>query len=214
MLRNILKFGESPLFDELTHTVDVLDRVHRWPQIPACPVVVSGSCKEDGCYNSLSHPSRPKKLEISRFAVYPSITLIHEIGHMLDHMALNPIKRGFGSDHDPLFDPLHSVWETSRSIRKLIALSTRKRPVVAPMVRKFLIYMLQPRELWARTYVQWVAHRSQDVLIVSQLRSSTVEPSGEPPVFRRLGIEYYLGDDDFRRIIPLVDDLFRQRGLL
>jgi len=214
MLRDILKFDESSFSDELKHTVGVLDQVHRWPQIPSCPVVVSGSRKDGGCYHSLSHPSRPEKLEISCFTVYPSLTLVHEVGHMLDHMALNPIKRGFGSEHDPMFDPLYLVLETSRSVRKLIALNARKRPVVAPMIRKYLTYLLQPRELWARTYVQWVANRSKDILIVSQLRSATIEPLDEPPIFRKLGIGYYLDDDDFSRIIPVVDDLFRQRGLL
>ncbi|MCL2645826.1 MAG: hypothetical protein FWD61_02345 [Phycisphaerales bacterium] len=210
MLRDILKFGESPLFDELTHAVGVLDRVHHWPRIPACPVVISGSCKEDGCYNSLSHPSRPGKIEISRFAMYPSITLIHEIGHMLDHMALNPIKRGFGSEHDPMFDQLHLAWEASRIVHKLTAHHARKRPAVEPRVRRFLAYQLRPRELWARTYVQWVANRSKDIMIASQFRTATVEAS----VFRKLGVESYWDDDDFCRIIPLVDEIFYKRGFL
>jgi len=210
MLRDILKFGESPLFNELTHTVDVLDRVHRWPRVSSCPVVIGGSRKEDGCYNALSHPPRPGKLEISRFSLYPSITLVHEVGHLLDHMVLNPIKRGFGSEHDPMFDQLHLAWEASRVVRKLTAHHTRKRPAVAPPVRRFLAYLLRPRELWARTYVQWVANRSKDILIISQFRSATVASS----VSRKFGIEDYWDDDDFCRIIPIVDDIFYKRGLL
>jgi len=84
ILRDILRIEASPFSRELSYAVDVVDGLHRRPNIPPIPVVLNGSRTEEGAYHSLSRPSRPVRIEISRFAVHPALTLLHEIGHLFE----------------------------------------------------------------------------------------------------------------------------------
>jgi hypothetical protein len=114
----------------------------------------------------------PCESKFPNFAIRPALTLLHEVGHLLDHMALNPLKGTFGSDYDPAFERLWECWRKSCAVRHLNTLATRKRPIVPQEIRRFLLYQVRASELWARTYAQWIALRSNDLLLASQLRSA------------------------------------------
>jgi hypothetical protein len=208
-LRHILQIQPSPLSRELHHAVEVIDRLHRFPEILPVPVVLNRSRRDEGSYHCLSRPCRPVRIEISQFAVRPALTLLHEVGHLLDHMALNPLKGTFGSDYDPAFERLWECWRKSRAVRHLNALATRKRPVVPQDIRRFLLYQVRASELWARTYAQWIALRSDDLLLTSQLRSAR-----EHDPYTQWTGQHFWEDDDFAGIMDAVDELLRQTRLL
>jgi len=210
MLRDILRIDSSALSFELAHVVEVVDRLHRLPKVVAFPVRLNKSRLQEGAYVSSSTPPRPQGIEISIYARHPGWTLLHEVGHMIDHMVLNPIKREFASEHDPAFEPLRSCWQASRVIQKLYSLSVRKRPLPPVHFRRFLSYQLKPRELWARTYAQWVAAKSGDLLLCSQLKSIQIQQDFSFENAAR----YAWDDQEFDVIIPVVDDLFKQAGFL
>ena len=198
-LREILRLEDSPLSRELTHVVDVLDGIRKFPRIPAIPLVVIGSFKEEGAYHSLSRPGRAVKITISVRASFPGLTLLHEIGHLLDHLALNPIRKGFGSESDSNFETLWALWRASR----------KSRPSRSPKISRFLRYQARISEVWARTYVQWAVVRSNDLLLSSQLRASRSQP-----MWTAIPSDFYWDNTDWPRIMAAVDHLFRNAGLL
>ena len=208
-LRQILRIETSPFSRELWHAVDVADGLHRCPNMPPIPVVLNSSRTEEGAYHSLSRPSRPVKIEISRFAAYPALTLLHEIGHLLDHMALNPIKRGFGSEHDPLFEPLWKLWDKSGLMRTLRAMLAQM-PTTLPKSRRFIRHQMLPSELWAQTYMQWVVSRSRDLLLESQFRAAR----SETVTVGRHICDFCWEDVEFQVIIKEVDRVFFKVGRL
>jgi hypothetical protein len=163
-LREILKFDESPYVRQFRHVVSVVDQLHKFPKLPTIPVFITNSRREGGGYIYRLRPPVPLSINISAQANSPPITLLHEIGHLLDHLALNPIKQGFGSQHDPLFDPLRNYWATSRKIRRLHK-TVAGRTISNPKSRTFLRYQLRVDEIWARTYLQWVVAESDDLLL-------------------------------------------------
>jgi hypothetical protein len=209
LLHEILRIGKSPLARELTHVVDVLDTIHNFPRIPAIPLAVVRSLKEEGAYHSLSRPARAVKITISVRACFPGLTLLHEIGHLLDHLALNPIRQGFGSECDSNFEELWALWKASRPLRQLHAAIGRSRPLLSPKIGRFLRYQARISEVWARTYVQWAVVRSKDLLLSSQFRASRSQS-----MWTGIPRDFYWDDAEWPRIMAAVDDLFRTAGLL
>lgn len=208
-LRAILKIQPSPLARELTHVIDLMDLLHKYPPIPAIPVVLTKSRFEEGAYHSLARPNRPVKIAISQYADHPGLTLVHETAHLLDHLALNSMGHGFGSEGDPAFEQLWNLWRASRMTRKLEALLARRRRPISASARRFVRYQMQPSELWARSYTQWVVKRSDDLLLASQLRAdrnqSLVGAGGL--------CDFYWENHDLDRIMDQVDRLLHQAGL-
>jgi len=208
-LQQTLKIVESPIARELRHAVAISDRLHTCPRLPDVPVEITHSRLEEGAYHSLSRPNRPVKIEVSLNAHAPALTILHEIGHLLDHMVLSPLKQQFGSEYDSNFEQLWHVWRTSHINRKLETLLHRKRSTLSPAQRRYLRYQLLPSELWARTYTQWVVVRSDDILLVSQFRTLQI-PETPDLAHRR---SFFWDGQDRDRIINAADDLFSRAGL-
>jgi hypothetical protein len=208
-LREILQIGSSPLSRELQHATDVIDRLHRCPDLPAIPIVLTRTLREGGAYFSRARPHQAVKISISLHTTHPALTLVHEIGHFLDHLVLNPLKEGFGSEHDPDFEEMRATWQRSRLVRQLEGLLTHASSL-APATRRVLRYQLLPAELWARTYVQWAVTRSNDLLLASQLRAERQRPM----IIRRFSTDFFWDGADVDCIMNVVDDLFHKRGLL
>jgi hypothetical protein len=208
-LREILQIEDSPLARQLHHVVAVVDRLHRFPNLPHIPLVLTKSRRESGAYDYRMRPSRPISIAVSVYGNSPSVTLLHEIGHLLDHLALNPIKCGFGSEHDPLFEPLRVYWSRSLLIRRMNALHARKS-AVAPGTRATIRYQLGIPEIWARTYLQWVIAKSDDLLLQVCFHSDT----GGVKALAGPVPHYYWDHQELDDIIVLVDRLFSEAGLL
>jgi len=200
-LREILTIEDSFYARQLRHVVSVVDLLHGFPRLPTIPLLLTKSRREGGGYIFRTRPSVPISINISVYADSPLITLLHEIGHLLDHLALNPIKQGFGSEHDTLFEPLRDFWATSRKIRRLNP-DRRGKEGRNPKMRSFLRYQLEVTEIWARTYLQWVVAKSDDLLL--QVCHDQVAANSP---------EIYWDVEEMNAMIPLVDQLFSEAGL-
>jgi hypothetical protein len=194
---------------QFRHVVDIVDQLHRFPTLLPFPLIHTKSRRENGAYNHRMRPSRPISIAVSVYADFPSLTLLHEVGHLLDHLVLNPIKQGFGSEHDPLFEPLRRYWSGSRLIRTLAALLERNSRL-APGIRTLIRYQMETPELWARTYLQWVVKKSDDLLLQACLASVR----GKPAAFAGRTTHFCWEDAEMDDIIPLVDEVLSEAGLL
>jgi hypothetical protein len=200
-LGEILKIDESPYARQFRHVASVVDLLHSFPKLPTIPVLLTRNRREGGAYISRMRPPVPISINISVYTDSPALTLLHEVGHLLDHLALNPIKQGFGSEHDPLFDPLRNFWAANNKIRHLTKIVTESS-ATNPKRRSFLRYQLHVEEIWARTYLQWVVAKSDDLLL-RVFFDKVVANSAE----------LYWEATDMKDIMPLVDQLFSEAGL-
>jgi len=208
-LKNILELPVSRLSPILRNTISIVDSVHRFSAVPSFPVVITRRRGENGAYIYRTRPSRPEAIEISAHGDHIQLTLLHELGHLLDHMTLNPIKRGFASQFDSTFDPLIRWWAEDRLVNDLSEMLRRYGRMETSWACRRLREELDPMELWARTYAQWVTVRSGDQELAQKL--------GE----LRLKGEYFAGrwctlhweEAEFGGIIPMVDRLMEEAGL-
>jgi hypothetical protein len=208
-LCDILIVDESPIARQLRHAVAVMDLVHRFPATSPFPLKLTRSRRDGGEYNYYPRPSRPRDISISTHADFPALTLVHEVGHFLDNMALNPIKRGFASEHDPLFDPLRQCWRGSRWVQTLTRLLPRY-PALPVALKRLFRHQLQIYELWARTYMQWVVVRSNDLALQICMRSIL----NNPVKLGDLSFNFHWENEELEVIMEAVDRLFTEAGLL
>ena len=100
----------------------------------------------------------PIDLRISRRHERLALSLLHELGHLIDHQ-LAPEPRRFASTGQPAFKP----WRAA----------ARRVPSRAPAGagRSHRRYFDSRKEVWARSYAQTVLRRSGDPVLLEQLAS-------------------------------------------
>jgi hypothetical protein len=209
LLRDILQLLDSPFTESLSQTIAVIDQVHRFKPMAPFPIVITRKRVELDAYCYLAAPSRPEAIEISIHGSHPQLTLVHEIGHFLDHRTLNPIKRGFASEHDVLFDPLVDCWAANSLVCDLRKMMRRLGRYTEPSARTSMANRLSAPELWAPTYAQWVAIRSGDKLLLDQLERLRQRGSH----FAGKWCSFHWDSVEFAGIINCVDDLMEKAGL-
>lgn len=205
------------LTDAGKHALGAIAAVHGDGELPVVPVVREASRKRHGAYFFLPLDRSPRKITANPSSDHPELTLVHEIGHFLDHQGLKTGKRtsaGFASPVDPRFEAFRAAARDSQAIQEILRLSKYRAVEVKlksgltiqyPIDRRYLAYLLTPEEVWARAYAQYVALRSGDGRLRAQLDG----------LRQRLGQIYYpvqWDEADFEPIAAAIDDLMRELG--
>jgi hypothetical protein len=101
------------------------------------------------------------RIELSRHAEHLGLALLHELGHAVDHLVLG---RGssWGSESTPLRDWWRAV-ESSRAFERLTSAEDGW-------------YWRSRREAFARSFAQWVSHRSGDGGLRAELERRAAGP--------------------------------------
>jgi hypothetical protein len=149
---------------------------------------------------------KPVEILVNEAATDPGLTVLHEVGHYLDQHAID--LRGYASIHPDLTDWL-DVTRASDGVADLAGLwlsppdhgDPALAPVVADAVRRHVEYLLGPRELFARSYCQYIAVRSQDAQLLSELQ-----------IAQQLVYREQWDENDFEPIGAALDDLFDRIG--
>jgi hypothetical protein len=139
-----------------------------------------------------------------RILIHPTgptirLTLVHEIGHALDHGL--GIAFGLGDDHfasssDPSFKALNNAIEASRRIETIRDYKSRYPP--GTVGHDSAQIYLTPEECFARAFTQWVVRTSNDECLSCQLEEKIEHPDSIP---------IHWDADDFDPIVHLVDAL-------
>ena len=211
LLRDVIQLPEDPLAKRLQRAIAVIDSIHTVPPLPPFPLVVTSRRNENGAYLARERPRRPGQIAVSRRGTHPELTLAHEVAHLLDHMCLNPIGAGFGSDnHEPLFDPLFAVLSRDPLLQGLHVLLQRSARYATPSARRYMTDMLTPHEIWARCYTQWITTCSDDPVFTAQLhriREQCDHFAGQTCTF-------HWEAEPFKPIMNAVDNLMKAFGFL
>jgi hypothetical protein len=93
------------------------------------------------------------------------MTTAHELGHFIDHQALD-VAGQFASVSSLLLQGWRAAVLESEPVKLLLAqLATETSPDLLQM----LAYLTKPQELWARSYAQYIATRTGDAGILAEL---------------------------------------------
>ena len=123
-------------------------------------------------------------------ASWPGMTTVHEIGHLLDHQVLGT-PGIFASEFHHTFAAFRAVVAETQSFKAIAALGPLQRGQFAT-----------GKELWARAYAQYIATRSRDPLLLSQL--DRIRSSSQP--WRQWS------DEDFKPVAAAIDDILKAKG--
>lgn len=205
---NAIKVATSdPTSRAAQRALKVIDELHGDGVLPAIPFKVTAKGKILGGYGHNPYADTASHIELSRKGKTPELTMAHEVGHFLDHKALGG--KGFatgtpGPDVD--VDRVMAAIRASQAHAGLEQLKQGGPPGLPPgMVQVGHVeYLLEPHELWARAYAQWVATKSQDARMLAQL-DTHLDPNA-----------LYKGRQwahaDFQPVLEAFDMLMENRG--
>jgi hypothetical protein len=212
--------------DALSQVLEAIDAVHFVPDsMPSIPVQTERSLGTLGAY---VHDGFGEAIAICiwAFNAWPRVTLAHEIGHFIHHRGLGgfllqpltgpPAERHWlrGNVRAALDAWDEAVWR-SEGVQYLIAL--RQDPVVHDANGRAIdisadidfAYLLRTQELWARSYVQYIAARSATSVLAGEL-NELIDAQERAMV----SITQQWTHRDFRAIMRSLDRLFEELGWL
>lgn len=210
-LGTVLAIEAGPMSDVLAATVSALDRVHGDGKLGTIAVKQRGRGSTLGLYTAGSPPS----IEVKKGQAEPGLTLLHEVGHLLDDTGIEPGKSWRTLDSDPRLAPWWEAVKKSALFAYFVKLTEQTRMRVprewgrayeyATIEHSKVRDRLDPRELFARSYAQYVVVESGDPVLRAELnharegRHAIMYPEHWP-------------DEDFEPIRVAMDNLVRSLG--
>jgi hypothetical protein len=139
----------SPLFPELGRALAAADTLHvLHSDLEPVPVRATSTTSQAGCYR-LRHGD-PVDVRVSRRHDRVALSLLHEVGHFVDHQLGRELGSTWASGGHEAFGD----WRTA-----VAGLPSRLPAGVGRSRRR---YFSSSKETWARSYAQTVLTRSQD----------------------------------------------------
>ncbi|SMF94312.1 Phage Mu protein F like protein [Methylomagnum ishizawai] len=176
---------------QLRAALDTVDSVHGDGALPKIPIKKTSSRTDVGMFRALLN-GKPISISVSENSPHPELTLAHEIGHFLHWQAMG--KAGAWDMDDPFWLPWITAVEESEAITRLAEFPSEP----------FRDYLLDPKEVWARSYSQYIALRGQN----KAMQEGILFTRG----FGNLYQYSQWADNDFSPIAEAIDAMFKQLG--
>lgn len=202
--------GANPF---LHRALELIDRVHRSGYLPRVQLRLMPADAEFEY-----RPTIPPHIFIDTGARRKLSTMIHTIGHVLDQF-------GFGTGEYNRFETsklrgtnyqgiLRDWWHTIHATQTVTTLVfARENPTMLKSViddvqiipdRADLAYMASAEELWARSYLQYIAIKTQDEELLADLRTTLNQ--------RTFVLLEQWPEHEFAPIAAQIDTLFTHLG--
>jgi SPP1 gp7 family putative phage head morphogenesis protein len=179
---------DRELKGEMQKVLDLIDATHDDGAIPELKIQLS---RDRSSYGYISF--REDHIGIRASGDHRELTLAHEIGHAIDWYAL-PERTGiFASEQSEALLDWKSAVQGSDAIKRIDA----ERGLMNQH------YFLSGREMFARSYSQYIALKTQDARLIEQINAIV---NGTTAPWRQWAWE------DFQPIADAFDDLFIEKG--
>jgi len=164
--------SSQPLRDAVVAT----NSVHQDGVLPVITVTCAFLMNK---YRQFSKTAGKISMEVNPASRSAAFTMAYEVGHFLDYSGLgNPGE--WASEVPGVLDRWRTAVRAGRGIQHLRPLLESGTDVAAetltsgtvvecPVKQSYLRYMIRPRELWARSYTQFIAVKSGDLTLLHQL---------------------------------------------
>jgi len=176
----------------VTKAIALIDRVHDDGVLPKINVDPRTSGDALGTYFSGG-----RRIAVKPTGPWPELTSIHEVGHLLDHLAIDT-PGIFASEKSGLLKAWRTAVKGTEAAQKIFELRRTTRS-------KFYRYLGTWRELFARSYAQYIAEKTGDTTLLQQL--NTIR-NGPVTPWRQWQTE------DFAPVREAFDKLFEEQGWL
>lgn len=189
--------------------IQAIDAIHADGALPLIPIRNSAATDCNGFFE-VTKKGRPVKIGLTKIGTTPALTCAHEIGHFLDHAGIDPL-HPVASWNSPLMQEWRQAAYQSAALKRIQDLIAANGIIQLPTGQmmafgvQHLLYLSEPHEVWARSYAQWIARRSQDSQMLAELDS--VRQSLEGQVTKR-----QWDDGDFGPIDAAIEKLIKQLG--
>lgn len=197
--------------------LNAIDGVHGDGVLPEIPVKTKSNMQAYGLYTHYVGAG-PRDIAINGKGDHLQTTLAHEVGHFLDHMGIGEPGK-FASESSPLLGEWRQAAGMSRAMQTLVNKSIKPESYAVNVTvthssgqqltynakpsPDHLRYLLSDKEVWARSYAQYVATRSGNEAMLAQLAEQRKD---------QLYGERQWDDDDFQPIARAIDNLFQGLG--
>ena len=186
--------------------LEIINQVHGDGTLPKIPLRAStakdkmrpgvqGQYRYNGVVEGHPESDKATEIVIKGSGAGKEMTIVHEIGHYLDHKGLSG--KGMSSeDRDHAVGKIISALQQTETMRAPLRSAAQMT-----MNRVHINYWTRRREIWARAYAQYIANKSGD----AEMRKQLTEMQGE---------EYYRQwtDEEFLPVQNMIDELFRGLG--
>lgn len=203
---------------DLHEAVAAIDRVHTDGLLRPIPVVNNSAKGYYGQYSWYPGSGKPGDIKMSKLGDHRKMTLWHEAGHFIDNQALN--KRtgsitGYASSavqaiQTPEWAAYHKAVEATKTVQNIRrgyngngrthTLDDGSEEYIS---ERYIKYILQPHEIFARAYSQYVAEESGETTELRQEQSKVRPGSAHATVWPT---------EDFAPIRAAITDIFRAEG--
>lgn len=179
--------ARSPLAGELREAMAAVDGVHGDGQLDTIPVSLVSGTNYEAAYRTRA--DKAVDIQLRRDGKERRISLVHEVGHWLDHQQLHAT---MGAQSDPavrlasqrVIDTIKvtdqfQYWRDLRAGKRDIIYTRAdgSQGSYAPS-RAFMDYVMEDEELWARAYTQYIVIRSQQPEMLQELAAYRTRPAG------------------------------------
>jgi len=190
--QHIARIGNGDLPEYAQKTLAVIDAVHTdggLPQLRFDEATISGGPQARYSYDQ-------RLIEVDPAKSAPHFALVHEIGHAIAYAL------GDGSFASATNDPALRHWRDaiygSQGYLRILDYADR---ITSLAEAEYVNYAIRNSELWARSYAQYIAARSEDRVLLLQLRNRQDYKPEE------LQLQWH--DEDFEDIASAIDGYFR-----
>ncbi|MBE0439591.1 MAG: hypothetical protein IBX57_07530, partial [Gammaproteobacteria bacterium] len=190
--------------DELLTHIDKVHSVKGLPEIPVVKIRKKGT--EHGYFDAAG------EIGLRDTASEPQLTVAHEIGHYIDYFGF--FGRGYSSVNSELFNDWRRAIKKSPEVKNLVNiiygdLDNEAAELGLVYDKKHVKYLLEPEELWARSYAQWVASKNVGSEVAKQLEQRLERQNKAVLNYTR-----QWKPDNFKAIFDAIDDIFKTTGWL
>ena len=172
--------------------LNAIKKVHGDGNLPQIDIKSSSARGFAGAYSYYPALDKADCIKMSSWGQHPEFTLIHEIGHFLDHQAIGNSKGHSSANRD--FEPLNKMIDKLKETEAVQSIKASRTLSNS--------YYLDPSELTARSYAQYITTKTKDPILLEQLHNVQTKNS-----------DYKYSqwtEEEFKPIIKLWDNILEE----
>jgi hypothetical protein len=215
--------SNEPFEGVINNTLSWIDSVHGDGSLPSIVAITGDAGNAESTIFTNPETGTPIAIMIHFDTEQPHFSFLHELGHFLDNQGIDSPGR-YASESSPILAQWRESVHGTESVQHLRNIVNRANDPPHPsgasseIVTEIAIdidyvkYLLKPRELFARSYAQYVIRRNMDVIHkhIGGIILRELDDLRRQHVHRIYPIQWE--DDDFEPIALTLDRLFRDLG--
>ena len=203
-LKSISEYAEyNGASENIKAALSEIDKNHKVALSHKVEISTIEDSKNEGVLWSIS--GEPTGIGISKTAKNEMMAAIHECAHFIDLSGIEPVGKYAESKITGKLSKWWKAVTNSEAYQELEYLLSNKGYLAGSKLvpAKHLKYLLQPRELFARSYEEYIALGTKNKRLTEELRNS---------IYSSVFVPRYWKQEDFSQIAEAFDELFEDLG--